>query len=65
MKRSGTAIAVTKVVCSIISRKDIENCLGSSINNLKFYNTKKWALMRSNTFRSLAPNDINQIITEF
>lgn len=65
MKRSGTATAISRVVCSMISRKDIENSLGASINNLKYYNAKKWALMRSPIFKALPPADINPFITEF
>lgn len=49
----------------MLCRKDIENSLGSSMSNLKYYNTKKWALMRSNAFKSLSPSDINLLITEF
>lgn len=35
------------------------------MTNLKHYNTKKWALMRSAVFKNLSPTDINQLITEF
>jgi hypothetical protein len=65
MKRSGTASALSKVMCSMISRYDIETTLGSSINNLLFYNIKKWALMRSPVFKLLAPSEINKIIIAF
>jgi hypothetical protein len=49
----------------MISRKDIENSLGASINNLKYYNTKKWALMRSSVFKTFSAADVNYLITEF
>ena len=49
----------------MISRYDIESTLGSSINNLLFYNIKKWALMRSSVFKFLAPTEINKIIIAF
>lgn len=65
MKRSGTATAITRAVCSMISRKDIENSLGTSLTHLKHYNTKKWALMRSPIFSHLPPADINSFNTEF
>lgn len=65
MRRSGTAKAVTRTLCSMISRKDIESTLGASINNLIFYNTKKWALMRSSIFNHLSPQDLNRIIISF
>jgi len=39
----------------MISRHDIETTLGSSINNLLFYNIKQWALMRSPVFKVLTP----------
>ena len=65
MKRSGTASALSKVMCSMISRYDIETTLGSSINNLLFYNIKKWVLMRSPVFKLLAPAEINNIIIAF
>lgn len=65
MKRSGTAKAVSRTMCSMISRKDIESTLGSSIINLIFYNIKKWALMRSPIFKSLSPLDLNRIIISF
>jgi|LakMenEpi03Aug12_release.lakeMendotaPanAssembly.Ray.scaffolds.fasta_scaffold356257_1 cGMP-dependent protein kinase len=65
MRRGGTAIAVNNVTCLMISRKDIEATLGSSITHLKHYNIKKWALMRSNLFKHLNIYEINNIITEF
>ncbi len=65
MKRSGTAKAVTRAMCSMISRKDIENTLGASINNLIFYNTKKWAVMRSPIFKNLPNDDLNRLIISF
>ena len=49
----------------MISRKDIEDSLGASVNNLKYYNSKKWALMRSPIFKSLPAADINPFITGF
>lgn len=65
MKRSGTAEAVTKTICSMMSRNDIETTLGSSICNLVFYNTKKWALMRSPVFKHFSASEINRIIIAF
>ena len=65
MKRSGTASALNKVMCSMISRHDIETTLGSSVNNLLFYNIKKWALMRSPVFKVLTPVEINRLIISF
>ena len=65
MKRSGTAKAVSRTLCSMISRKDIENTLGASISNLVFYNIKKWALMRSPVFKNISPIDLNRIIISF
>jgi hypothetical protein len=65
MKRSGTAIAVGKVNCSVICRSDIEAVLGSSINDLVFYNTKKWTLMRSAMFANISSSDLNKFITAF
>jgi len=64
-KRSGTAMAASDIICSMISHKDIEDSLGSSINNLIFYNIKKWALMRSPIFKNYSAVDINKVITEF
>lgn len=49
----------------MISRMDIESTLGSSINNLLFYNIKKWVLMRSSVFKHLSANEINKIIISF
>lgn len=49
----------------MISKKDVENVLGSSINNLMFYNTKKWAIMRSTIFKDFTSFDINRIIIAF
>lgn len=65
MRRGGTATAINNVTCSVISRKDIEATLGSSITHLKHYNVKKWALMRSNLFKHLNIYEINNIITQF
>lgn len=65
MKRSGNAKAIGKVVCSILSKRDIENTLGSSINNLIHYNIKKWALLRSSVFKNLDSSDLNKFIIEF
>ena len=65
MTRSGTATAVTKTMCSMISRNDIETTLGSSICNLIYYNTKKWALMRSPVFNEFTPAEINKVIISF
>jgi len=65
MKRSGSAKAVSKTVCSMISRKDVESTLGSSISSLMFYNIKKWAVMRSSIFKNINPYDINRIIISF
>ena len=65
MTRSGTAKAASKTICSMISRTDIENTLGSSISNLVFYNTKKWALMRSSIFKKFTASEINRIIISF
>lgn len=65
MRRGGTATAVNNVTCSMISRKDIEATLGSSITHLKHYNVKKWALMRSTLFKHLNIYEINNIITQF
>ena len=65
MKRSGTAKAVTNLTCSILSRKDIESSLGSSIQSLISYNTKKWSLLRSDIFKTLEQSDLNRFITEF
>lgn len=52
-RRKGTAQALQRTTCSIICKKDIELALGSSINNLVFYNLKRWALMRSSIFKNL------------
>jgi hypothetical protein len=49
----------------MISHEDIENSLGATINNLIFYNIKKWALMRSKLFKGYSAIDINKIILEF
>lgn len=49
----------------MISRHDIETTLGSSICNLIFYNTKKWALMRSSVFKDFDAAEINKIIISF
>lgn len=65
MKRSGTAKAVTRTMCSMISRKDIESTLGASITNLVFYNIKKWALMRSPIFKQMSPLELNRVIIAF
>ncbi len=65
MKRSGSAKAVVKTVCSMISRNDVESTLGSSISSLMFYNIKKWAVMRSPIFKNINPYDINRIIISF
>ncbi len=65
MKRSGTAKAVTRTMCSMISRKDIESTLGASITNLIFYNIKKWALMRSPIFKQMSPLELNRVIIAF
>ena len=55
MKRSGSAKAVGRTVCSMISRNDVESTLGSSISSLMFYNIKKWAVMRSPIFKNVSP----------
>lgn len=65
MKRSGSAKAAAKTVCSMISRNDIESTLGSSISSLMFYNIKKWAVLRSSIFKNVNPYDINRIIIAF
>jgi hypothetical protein len=65
MKRSGSAKAATKTICSMISRKDVESTLGSSISSLMFYNIKKWAVMRSTIFENMTAHDINRIIIAF
>jgi hypothetical protein len=65
MTRSGTASALTKTTCSMISRKDIETTLGSSIDSLVFYNVKKWALIRSTLFKNMPPSDLNRFIIAF
>jgi hypothetical protein len=49
----------------MISRKDVEGTLGSSIINLMFYNIKKWAIMRSAIFKNYSPFELNQIIIAF
>ena len=65
MRRSGNAKAITKTICSMISRNDVESTLGSSISSLMFYNTKKWAVMRSPIFKNITGYDINRIIIAF
>lgn len=56
---------MTKTICSMISRNDVESTLGSSISSLMFYNTKKWAVMRSPIFKNITGYDINRIIIAF
>jgi len=53
---------MTKTICSIMSRKDVEDTLGSSLNNILFYNLKKWALLRSNVFKNFQQSDLNKFI---
>jgi hypothetical protein len=64
-RRKGSARAVHRTTCSIISRIDIELALGSSINNIVFYNLKRWALMRSTVFKPLTTTEIHKTIIEF
>lgn len=65
MKRIGTAIALEDTVCSVIGRKDIEKILGSNIQNLIFYSTKKWAVMRLKLIHDYTSAEIDRIIMSF
>jgi hypothetical protein len=51
--------------CLVIGKKDMEKSLGNNLKNLVYYNTQKWALLRSEVFNSYNPIELNNIIMGF
>jgi hypothetical protein len=49
----------------VIGKKDIERALGISSKNLVYFNTQKWALLRSEHFNDFNSFELSKIILGF
>lgn len=64
-RRAGKATAISRSVVAIMNKNDIERAIGTDVNNLLFFNIKKWSLIRSKSFKNYSSSDLNQIIMAF
>jgi hypothetical protein len=64
-RRKASAIAVERTVVSLIAKDSFEKHLGTSADNVYFYNLKKWALKRSEIFGKYSDYSLNAINLAF